>query len=361
MTMNESLLEAIPKPLDIPDFSDPGFLHTVTQNELLDKPLLEEPDLIQGFLVSGVTLLVGSPKVGKSFLVLQIAYHISTGKPLWDFPIQQAEVLYLALEDTERRLQKRSFRMFGEAGTDFLHFAVVAKTINCGLLDQLQYFLKRHPNTRLVIVDTMQFSREDTPNGNLYVADTAFMKTIQAFSKETGVNILLVHHTRKAPDQNDSFNTISGSNGNMGGADSVIIMGKEKRTDERAFLKCTGRDTPDQIFWIRRNPGNLCWELEEVEKETWKDPPDPILESVHQLLRDNPTGWSGSASELAQALNTDLSPNALSRRMNLQSSRLMREYGITYNNQHTREGSKITLFITQSASDDCDAVTMNER
>lgn len=160
MTMNESFSETIPAPLDILDFSDPGFLHTVTQNELLDKPLREEPDLIQGFLVSGVTLLVGAPKVGKSFLVLQIAYHISTGKPLWDFPIQQAEVLYLALEDTERRLQKRSFRMFGEAGTDFLHFAVVAKTINCGLLDQLQYFLKRHPNTRLVIVDTMQFSRK---------------------------------------------------------------------------------------------------------------------------------------------------------------------------------------------------------
>ena len=98
-----------------------------------------------------------------------------------------------------------------------------------------------------------------------------------------------------------------------------------------------------------------------MEKETWKEPSDPVLESVHQLLRDNPSGWSGSASELAQVLNTELSPNALSRRLNLQSSRLLREYGITYNNQHTREGSRITLLITQSASDDCDAVTMNER
>ena len=191
MTMNESFSETIPEPLDIPDFSDPGFLHTVTQNELLDKPLREEPDLIQGFLVSGVTLLVGAPKVGKSFLVLQIAYHISTGKPLWDFPIQQAEVLYLALEDTERRLQKRSFRMFGEAGTDFLHFAVVAKTINCGLLDQLQY----EYDVLFIVAGTNNKNEDDTypPIGSPADSLNAITVNCSDFGNKA------VHYARRGP------------------------------------------------------------------------------------------------------------------------------------------------------------------
>ena len=114
-------------PLDMPDLNDPGYIYTITQNDLLDKVIIEEPPVIDGFLMSGVSLLAGAPKVGKSFLVLQIAYHVSTGQPMWGMTVRQSDVLYLALEDTEGRLQRRSARMFGEIGSDHLHFAVAAK------------------------------------------------------------------------------------------------------------------------------------------------------------------------------------------------------------------------------------------
>ena len=237
-------------PPDMPDLNDPGYIYTITQNELLDKVIIEEPPVIDGFLMSGVSLLAGAPKVGKSFLVLQIAYHVSTGQPMWGMKVHQADVLYLALEDTEGRLQRRSARMFGAIGSDHLHFALAAKTISNGLLDQLLYFLRKYPNTKLFIIDTMQFSREDTQSGNLYVADTAFMKTMQEFRKLHNVNILLVHHTRKGLDGTDTFDKVSGSNGNTGGADTTIMMTKEKRTDTRACLQCTGRDIQDQIIWV---------------------------------------------------------------------------------------------------------------
>ena len=77
-------------PPDMPDLNDPGYIYTITQNELLDKVIIEEPPVIDGFLMSGVSLLAGAPKVGKSFLVLQIAYHVSTGQPMWGMTVRQS-------------------------------------------------------------------------------------------------------------------------------------------------------------------------------------------------------------------------------------------------------------------------------
>ena len=69
--------------------------------------------VIENLLYTGAYILAGAPKIGKSFLVAQIAHHVSTGQDLWDCKVHQGTVLYLALEDDESRLQRRMFRMFG--------------------------------------------------------------------------------------------------------------------------------------------------------------------------------------------------------------------------------------------------------
>jgi len=92
--------------------------------------------------------LAGAPKIGKSFLVAQLAYHVSTGLPLWEYPVKKSTVLYLALEDDYKRLQDRMFRMFGVESTENLHFATCAKQIGNGLESQMELFLREHPNTR---------------------------------------------------------------------------------------------------------------------------------------------------------------------------------------------------------------------
>ena len=132
--------------------NNPAFLHTVTLSELYETSYPSRPPIIDGLLYPGTYLLAGAPKVGKSFLVAQLAYHISTGQPLWDYPVRKSTVLYLALEDDYKRLQDRMFRMFGVDCTEDLYFATCAKQIGNGLEDQLELFLKEHPNTRLVIV-----------------------------------------------------------------------------------------------------------------------------------------------------------------------------------------------------------------
>lgn len=125
------------KLLEIKHFCDPLHLNTLSMNDLLDCSFQSRPPLIDGLLFIGTYLLAGAPKIGKSFLVAQLAYHVSTGQALWGYSVRQSGVLYLALEDDYRRLQKRMSRMFGVEGTDNLNFAVASAQIEAGLTEQL--------------------------------------------------------------------------------------------------------------------------------------------------------------------------------------------------------------------------------
>ena len=120
----------------------PSRLKTLSMTDLYDTTFEIQPSLIEDFLHRGTYLFVGSPKVGKSFLMLQIAYHISTGTPLWAHTVRKATVLYLALEDDYKRLQKRLFQMFGENESENLYLATQCKTIGSGLDEQIKGFKK---------------------------------------------------------------------------------------------------------------------------------------------------------------------------------------------------------------------------
>ena len=135
--------------------SDPAYLHTVTLDELMDNVFDGKSAVIENLLYTGAYILAGAPKIGKSFLVAQIAHHVSTGQDLWGYKVHQGTVLYLALEDDESRLQRRMFRMFGVEGTSSLHFATNAKMIGGGLDEQLEKFVREHSDTKLIIVDRL--------------------------------------------------------------------------------------------------------------------------------------------------------------------------------------------------------------
>ena len=75
----------------------------------------------------------------------QLAYHVSTGTSLWDYPVKKGTVLYLALEDDYRRLQERMYRMFGTDSTENLYFSVSSKPLGNGLADQLSGFIRENP------------------------------------------------------------------------------------------------------------------------------------------------------------------------------------------------------------------------
>lgn len=321
---------------------DPTYLPTISMTELYNNIYDRKQPLIDGLLYAGVYLFVGAPKVGKSFFMLQLAYHVSTGTNLWNYHVRKGTVLYLALVDDYRRLQERLYRMFGTENTPNLHFSVTANYLGKGLNEQLQGFISEHPDTSLIIIDTLQKVREVGGESFSYASDYEIITQLKQFADSCKICLLLVHHTRKQK-SDDTFDMISGTNGLLGAADGAFLLHKERRTSNKATLEISGRDQQDQKITLVRNENKLSWDFDNAETELWKEPPDPILEAIANLVTSDNPEWSGTATDLAQQLGTDLKPNVLTLKLNVTAGRLLNDYGIIYGNTRTHNGRNVTL------------------
>ena len=325
--------------------SHPYYLHTVSMTELYQTPYKSRPPIIDGLLYGGAYILAGAPKIGKSFLVAQIAYHISTGKKLWDYDVHQGTVLYLALEDDYQRIQSRMFMMYGVEDSSNLYFATAANKIGNGLDEQLEFFINEHPDTKLIIIDTMQKIREVGGEAYSYASDYEIIGRLKQFADKHCICVLIVHHTRKQP-AGDTFEMISGTTGLLGCADGSLLMQKKKRTALEATIDVVGRDQQDQILYLSKDPNTQIWNLDKTETELHKEPPDPVLEAVARLVTSEQPEWTGSPSELAEALDTGMAANALTKYLNVKCGRLMDEYGISYENKAKHSGRRVRLTYT---------------
>ncbi|WP_295580502.1 helicase RepA family protein [uncultured Oscillibacter sp.] len=322
--------------------NDPAYLPSLSMNELYDRVFPSKPPVVEGLLYPGVYLFVGAPKVGKSFLMAQLAYHVSMGLPLWGYEVRRGAVLYLALEDDYPRLQERLYRMFGADSAGGLFLSISAHTLGGGLEKQLEGFVQEHPDTRLIIIDTLQKIRETGDERYSYASDYEVITKLKRFADASGVCVLLVHHTRKQQ-ADDRFDKISGTNGLMGAADGAFLLQKERRTDSAAMLDISGRDLQDQRLYLKKDEERLVWELERRETELHKEPPDPVLEAVAALVTAERPEWNGTATDLAAVLGLDIQPNALTKRLNVRAGKLLLDFHIGYTNTHIRTGSRIRL------------------
>ena len=316
----------------------------IGMEELMEQTFPAKESVIDNFLYKGAYLFAGAPKIGKSFLVLQMAYAISTGQPLWEYRVHPGAVLYLALEDQYQRLQERIARMFGVDGQGDLLLAVSANQIGQGLEKQMEYFLDRYPHAQLIIIDTLQKVREVAGDRYSYASDYDVIGQLKSFADNHNISILIVHHTRKQQSE-DSFEMISGTTGLLGCADGAFLMHKEKRTDRRAVLDVVGRDQPDQRLRLLRNEETLTWMLEGADCELWKAPPDPLLEQVAQLVTPEQPVWRGTATELASLLQGDLTPIGVVKRLNSRTNRLYSDYGIRYEISRSHSGRAVIFTL----------------
>ena len=325
---------------------DQSHLKTVSMSELYNTVYQSKPPLIEGLLYPGTYIFAGAPKLGKSFLMAQLAYHISTGTPLWNYDVRKGTVLYLALEDDYHRLQERLYRMFGTESADNLYFSVSAGQLGNGLDEQLTRFMTEHSDTNLIIIDTLQKVREMGGDNYSYANDYEIITRLKKFADSYGICLMLVHHTRKQ-NSDDKFYMISGTNGLLGAADGGFILRKEKRTSNSATLEVSGRDQPDQRIYLNRNPETLVWDLERTETELWKLPPEPLLENIAGKITSENPEWYGSPTELVEFLGADMKANALTMKLNINAGRLFNEYGINYQNKRCHDGRKVSLTYEQ--------------
>ena len=321
-------------------------LETVTAEQLQSAPYAPVPFLVEELLPEGLHILAGAPKIGKSFLVLQMAYQVSMGAPFLGFSSRQGTVLYLALEDTYERLQKRLSQMT-DSDSPRLKLSVISETLEEDLTERLRLFLLHEADTVLIVIDTLQRIRGKTPDSGSYAADYETVEKLKEISDLYGIALLLVHHTRKEGAE-DIFNTISGTNGLMGAADGALILYKDKRTASDAVLEVVGRDQPQLRLHLRFAAAHLCWELLEAETEPYRDPPCPLFEFLSRLVNEENPSWNGTATELAQCLSKmdnsqGVTPNWVVRTLNARQDTLLRKYNIRYVAHRTREGKSLSL------------------
>ena len=322
-------------------------LHTLSHSELMDTTFQPKAQIINNFLYAGTYLFAGAPKVGKSFFMAQLGYHVSSGLPLWEYPVHKGTVLYLALEDTYTRLQKRLSRMYGTDSITGLYFSIHANSLTDGLDLQLKGFAKAHKDTKLIIIDTLQKIRDIRGEKFSYASDYDMITKLKKVSDEHNICILLVHHTRKQA-ADDCFETISGTNGLLGAADGSFVMRKERRTDNKAVMDIVGRDQQDQRYYLLFEQEKCLWQLIKTESELWKEPPDPLLESIAKILTPEYPKWQGSATDLINKLKVmDIQPNVLSRHLNVSADRLWNEYTIRLETSRKHSGRQINLSLME--------------
>ena len=301
-------------------------LKTVDGATLMSQPLQPACFVVDTLLAQGLHILAGSPKVGKSWLALWLAVTVAKGEPVWNMTTKQGTTLYLCLEDSVLRIQNRLFEITEDA-PDSVHFCTECALIGQGLEEQVETFLTAHPDTVLVIIDTLQMVRP--VHDATYANDYRDLSVLKHLADRHGIAILLIHHLRKEGAE-DVFHRISGTTAISGAVDSSFTLVEERRGSGKARLTCIGRDIEYRELTLQRSSDNV-WELVSDSRE------EPVLreERIVILLSafmSAGTTFIGTPTELSAKIDSDrmegITPKKISR-MILQSTEALGRVGIT--------------------------------
>lgn len=279
--------------------------------DLTDEERRPPEFIIAGLLPVGMTFLSGAPKTRKSFLALQMAIAVATGRAFWGHDVTQCDVCYLDLEGSKSRISYRAAQMSTQIPRNVYITNSIKDRLADDLVDKLRRLHRERPEIRLIIIDTFSRARGSFKAGgaNAYDADVMLLEPVQRMALEENIAVLFVHHDKKgASFMSDSFERLSGTMGISGSADCVINLVTEgKRFDGRATLEYTPRDAKggemslvfDDRFmeWVteakpdlRGNP--VCaWILQNVpdkgrEGHFWSY--EDVFSSAYRCLADNP-------------------------------------------------------------------------
>ncbi len=288
----------------------PLFLGTgITADVLLKKDIAPIRWVIPGLIPVGLTFLAGKPKIGKSWLVLALVVAIASGRKALNFyDTETAEVLYLALEDSERRLKERLKKVAPNlSGGDAqrLEFHVTWKSVNEKGLLALERWIAEHTACKAVFIDTFAKVRNTPKGGGSYYEDYEAVSALKAIADRFAIAIIVVHHVRKQG-SDDPFEMISGTNGISGSADTNLVLIRDRNTAD-ASLHVSGRDVMEQEIALAFDGG--IW-------TALGDAASLRISSTHQeiLFAMQQAGQPMSAREIA--LETDRKQGGIGKTLN---------------------------------------------
>lgn len=337
-----------------------GKIQLIDAETLYYKPLEHPKMLIDGVLSDGLAIMAGDSKIGKSWMVLWMCLQISKGEPVWGLPTRKTDVVYLALEDREWRVQQR-MQDLTDTPPDNLHFGFSCGQLGAELESQIEDVLKDYPSTGLLFIDTLQMVRDNvSAKVNAYAQDYKDLSSLKKIADNHGICIFVIHHTRKERDGGNIFNDMTGSTGIMGVADTGMILRKEDRFGDNATLCITGRDVEEKK--LKMQMCGVKWEItEELSADDLRKEriPDFVFKVVDFLFEHRQ--FEGTVTELLAAVgNTELKPNVASKYLTRFYSEVFAPMGITYEYRKTAAARTISLTLNDGA-DGNDGLSGTER
>lgn len=223
------------------DYEEGGFITAATLQTTELEPL---GYIVPEILPVGMTVFAGKPKVGKSWMTLDLAVAVADGDEFLGRKCDQGDVILLALEDNLKRIQKRLNLMFpNRSWPKRLFIQTWAKKLGGELEFDLEACIEANPDLKLVIVDTLGKVKPESKSGNAYDYDEAYrmLARLKVLADDKGVGIVLVHHGKKGNGSSDPQDDLLGSTGIAGAADTTWMLSRERNT-QKGNLWITGRD-----------------------------------------------------------------------------------------------------------------------
>ena len=313
---------------------------------IMNTPMKPIEYCVDGLISQGLFVLAGAPKVGKSWLALDMCLSIAKGEKVLGKETLCGHAVYLSLEDSLIRLQNRLYELTDEP-SDNLNFAIMAESISNGLPEQIEYCRKRFDDLKIVVIDTLQKVRNESESS--YSSDYKELSVLKSLADKLGIAIVLVHHTRKCSD-GDPFNMISGSTGLSGCVDGSMVLIESKRGSRKAKLYCVGRDIENQEI-------NVVFESSrwKVSDEIKNIEPDYFPFAVHDFMVTQKK-FKGSATELAEKLSALQDKEKFSNRVKkdlIQHAYELLDYGVTFESKRSN-GQRIIILNYDMKSDSSD-------
>lgn len=267
-------------------------LKIISSTEIMNTPMKKQRFIVDGMIYPGIHILSGDPKIGKSWMVLDMCLAVAKGEKFLGRETEQGQVVYMALEDTFVSLQSRLYELTDEPSEN-LNFTLIANLIGNGLEDDLRECKKIFPNLKMVVIDTLQKIRS-TMDAK-YGADYHELSVLKGLADSLEIAVILVHHNRKAHDSNPN-NLILGTNGIAGCADGLLVL---THNGENAKLHISGRGASALELNLKREKSK--WILLD---DILPSEPDIFSFIIHDFLYRKKF-VNGTASEICSELKKE--------------------------------------------------------
>lgn len=264
--------------------------------------------LVNGILPSGLALLASPPKFGKSWFALQLCLAVAKGASFLGLSTTKSDVLYLDLEDGDADLQERIKKLnMGEDAPEGLLYSTEVPTIADGLVDMLHQTLCSNPSIKLVVIDTLGVVLgAQSSDFNSFTQEYALFHGLKKVAADHAIALLVIHHLRKANDENNPFNRIYGSVATQAALDTMMVLEKDTHFSDTAQLHISGRRCAQQEFVLSFDTDSCSWsmvgnadEVDEKFHHAQYERSETVIAIKEAISRGNGT-WRGSMSQLSR-------------------------------------------------------------